>query len=449
MIQRTLQRQFCTLLGLATIASSHPSGDPAGIAIGTGSNHTTWDNDDVHSGVSDVFNVALHNPTIALNTPGSQIGISCPAALKWNEQYIKNSTTEEMTDDEREQAWIVSYMDKHPDKTLWELFTNTLHEDVKAWVEGPHPVEKAADAVVEFTADVIKDFIMMVWGALKWIVKFPFQSKKEWKQVKDLGHELWDGSKIAAQLFENNPIDGFKTVTGGLFLHLLLHGADFTAESILLVGAGFQVIHGLIHGVEMVAGTLPPIVGKGLMSVLWFIHSLDDPLLILTPIFTNTAQALQAGKGGITVGTASEENGGFTSDDGSNLVTLPPETVLPASKKCPLLSPDLGAPPLTYSKLCLSEDPSQVRQIIFGTPKPSDQLTREERLKAFSHVQKFWCCYGNGENNSIPLPDAILDDIPGREQWEGKAFWKSIDFDCQKIFDANPTPSGGRLNIGL
>ena len=41
-------------------------------------------------------------------------------------------------------------------------------------------------------------------------------------------------------------------ITGGLFLHLLLHPAEFTAETILLVGAGFTVIHWLLDGVTAV-----------------------------------------------------------------------------------------------------------------------------------------------------------------------------------------------------
>lgn len=183
------------------------------------------------------------------------------------------------------------------------------------------------------------------------------------------------------------------------------------------------------------------------MSVLWFIHSLDDPLLILTPIFTSTAQALQAGKGSAAFEASSEENGGFTSDDGGKSVTLPAGAVLPAAKQCPLLPPDLGAPPLTYGSLCLSSDPTRVREIIFGTTKPSNELTPEERIEAFNHVQKFWCCYGDNGRNSFPLPDGILDEVPGREQWEGKTFWKSVDINCQKIFDENPRPSGGRLTI--
>ncbi|WAQ86935.1 hypothetical protein PtA15_7A664 [Puccinia triticina] len=473
----------CALLALSGVTSSQSSRNPLGTQPGGSSNQTSLTGSDVHAGVANTFNVALHDPTVALGTPGMEIAINCPAAVRWNEEYARNLTIQGPTDDEKEQEWIVSYMAQHPDQTLWELFTKTLGEDLQKWVNGPNPVEKAADGVVHFTAGVIEQFITMIWAAFKWVVKFPFEFKKEWHQVKSLGAELWDGTKIAAHLFAQSPINGLKTVTGGLFLHLLLHPEEFTAESILLVGAGFKVIYWLMAGIEALgkqicsstdaiphpmnimlvakrkkhllhdvpnlAGSLPPIVGKGLMSALWFLHSLDDPLLILTPIFTNTAQALQAGKASVLLDVASEENGGFTSDDGSKSVTLPAATVLPASKQCPLLPPDLGAPPLTYGNLCLSPDSNKVRKIIFGTPKPSNEMTREERLEAFNHVQKFWCCYGDSKTSSIPIPDAILQDIPGREHWEGKSFWKSVDIDCQKIFDENPRPSSGRLTIEL
>ncbi|WAQ86941.1 hypothetical protein PtA15_7A670 [Puccinia triticina] len=439
----------CALLALSGVTFSQSPRNPL-ISLPAGSsNQTSLAGSDVHAGVANTFNVALHDPTVALGTPGMEIGINCPAAVRWNEEYARNLTIQGPTDDEKEQEWIVSYMAQHPDQTLWELFTKTLGEDLQKWVNGPNPVEKAADGVVHFTAGVIEQFITMIWAAFKWVVKFPFEFKKEWHQVKSLGAKLWDGTKTAAHLFAQSPINGLKTVTGGLFLHLLLHPEEFTAVSILLVGAGLQVIYWLMIGIEALAGSLPPNVGKGSMSALWFLHSLDDPLLILTPIFTNTAQALQAGKAGILLDVASKENGGFTSDDGSKSVTLPAATVLPASKQCPLLPPDLGAPPLTYGNLCLSPNSNKVREIIFGTPKPSHELTREEQLEAFNHVQKFWCCYGDSKTNSIPIPDAILQDIRVREHWEGKAFWKSVDIDCQKIFDENPRPSSGRLTIEL
>ncbi|KAI9612802.1 hypothetical protein KEM48_004037 [Puccinia striiformis f. sp. tritici PST-130] len=449
MIHNILLRHSCAILALSGGTLTQSSGNPLGTLGGASSNRTSLANADVHAGVSDTFNVALHDTTVAFSAPGAEIGINCPTAERWNEQYARNLTTEGPTDDEKEQQWIVSYMNEHPDQTLWELFTKTLDEDVQKWVNGPSPAEKALDGVVHLTAEVLEELIEMMWAAFKWIVKFPFEYKKESKQVQNLGAELWDGTKIAGHLFADNPINALKEIAGGLFLHLLLHPAEFTAESILLVGAGFRVIHALLDAVRLVAGTLHPMVANALFSLLWFIHSLDDPLLILTPIFTSTAQALKAGKNSISIGGSSEENGGFTSDDGSRTVILPAGTLIPASKQCPLLPSDFGAPPLAYGNLCLNSDTTKYREIVFGTPKPSNEMTREERLEAYGHVQKFWCCYGDNGKNSIPLPDSILQDVPGRERWEGKSFWKSVDIDCQKIFNDNPRPSGGRLTIEL
>lgn len=281
-------------------------------------------------------------------------------------------------------------------------------------------------------------------------------------------------------------MNGLKTIVGGLLLHLLLHPAEFTAESILLVGAGFQVIHALIHGLEAVgksnksfflknhqdllvylssqvpsislnqtdvrfylssAGTLPPIVGSSIMSVLIFIHCLDDPLLILTPILTNTAQAVQAvGAAGVTQDDE-EDNGGFTSEDGSSAITLPFNTTMPFAPTCALTSPDLAAPPLNYGKLCHSSNSSDVRQIVFGTRKTSSEMNREERLEAYRHVRQFWCCYGEGAE--VKLPEGVLDDIPGREIWEGKSYWKSIDNCSDLPGSQKPRPTPSRLTVGL
>ncbi|KAH9818982.1 hypothetical protein DFH28DRAFT_1080319 [Melampsora americana] len=402
--------------------------------------------DDSRGGIASTFNVALHDPTLAISTPGAQIEIHCPAATLWNQVYALNST-EPASSDALEEKWIVSYLQSHPDQTLWELFTHTLYDDIHRWATGSDPIESGADAVVHFVSDVIQNFILMIWGAFKWVVKFPFQPKTEWKQVKGFANELWDGSKLAGGLFEENPINGLKTIVGGLMLHLLLYPAEFTAESILLVGAGFQVIHGLIYGMQAIAGSLPPIVGNSVMSVLIFIHILDDPLLILTPILTNTAQSVQAiGHAGVSIDEP-EDNGGFTSDDGSSSLTLPNEYQIPVSKTCRLFSPDLAAPPLTYEKLCLTKDPSDVREIVFGTKKVSHEMNRIERLEAYRHVRKFWCCYGKGSKVELPL--GVLDDLPGREIWEGKSYWDSID-DCDEIYNSTSSlPVPDRLTLGL
>jgi hypothetical protein len=47
--------------------------------------------------------------------------------------------------------------------------------------------------------------------------------------------------------------------------------------------------------------------------------------------------------------------------------------------------------------------------------KPLKKINHKERLQAYSHIQKFWCCYADNWKNSIPIPNAILQEVPGRE----------------------------------
>ncbi|KAI8449615.1 hypothetical protein BY996DRAFT_6418267 [Phakopsora pachyrhizi] len=396
---------------------------------------------DVHSGVERTFDKALHDPTVALQTSGSKLDVTCPAADNWNQKALNSSRTA-ISDDDREELWIISYLDEHPDQTLWDLFSKTLSDDISKWIHGPNPLEKALDVSVEFVADVLQQFVLMIWAAFKWVVKFPFQAKKEWKELK-LPSKL--GGKLAGALFLKSPIDGIKTIVGGLFLHYLLHPAEFTAETILLVGAGFQVIHAFMHGVEIVAGTLPEVVRNSLLSVLMFIHMLDDPLLILTPVLTKTAQSMSAVQQSASISeNVCEQDGGFTSNDGSKSISLPPEITLNAAPNCPLRPPEVGAPPLTYSDLCLNSDPSRIRMIVFGTSKPSEEMKPEERLKAYNHVRKFWCCYGQGLD--MRLPSSVLKDLPGNEKWEGSSYWKET-LDCEDLKEINEVPQSGRLKI--
>lgn len=137
--------------------------------------------DDRH-GVRDTFDIALHDPSLTFSTAGEKMQVSCPAAVVWNQQYALNST-ETPDPDAVEERWIVSYLQSHPDQTLWELFTHTLYNDVHKWATGENPVESGADAVVTYVADVVQNFVLMMWAAFKWLVKFPFQPRKEWKQV--------------------------------------------------------------------------------------------------------------------------------------------------------------------------------------------------------------------------------------------------------------------------
>ncbi|KAG6614061.1 uncharacterized protein IUM83_09903 [Phytophthora cinnamomi] len=172
---------------------------------------------------------------------------------------------------------------------------------------------------------------------------------------------------------------------GGLLLHITHHPSEFTAETVLMVGTGFAVIHGLMAGVEAVFGTMSNTISKVLLSVLMFIHAIDDPIYIVTPLVTSI------------VNTAGELATGDNSTD-STVLTVdaiqPLETCQIPKKYRPLFS---------SRDLCLST-PAEVRQLIFGTSKRTAKMTQEERIAAYNRFHDFVCCYLEGQEFEVNAP---------------------------------------------
>ncbi|CAI5702608.1 hypothetical protein KXD40_009424 [Peronospora effusa] len=174
---------------------------------------------------------------------------------------------------------------------------------------------------------------------------------------------------------------------GGFLLHISHHPSEFTAETVLLVGTGFAVIHGLIHGVEAIFGTLSDAVSRVLMSVLMFIHAIDDPILIVTPLITSVVK---------TAGTISQ--GGNSTD---YALTLTPYPIKPL-KSCQI--PKQYRPEISTRDLCLSNH-REVRQLLFGTAKRSAKMIHEEMVAAYNHFHDFVCCFLKDQEFEVNAPD--------------------------------------------
>ncbi|OWY97543.1 hypothetical protein PHMEG_00031907 [Phytophthora megakarya] len=213
---------------------------------------------------------------------------------------------------------------------------------------------------------------------------------------------LWDYHKIERkqkremfkklplwELMKEDPKETAKNMGGGLLLHITHHPSEFTAETVLMVGTGFAVIYGLMTGVEAGFGTMSNVIPKVLLSVLMFIHDIDDPIYIVTPLVTSIVNTADTLAGGGNATNASEDG-----------ITLTPDAIKPL-KTCKI--PKKYRPVFSSRDLCLST-PEEIRQLLFGTAKRTAQMTQQERIGAYNRFHDFVCCYLEDQEFEVNAP---------------------------------------------
>ncbi|POM60967.1 hypothetical protein PHPALM_30093 [Phytophthora palmivora] len=184
---------------------------------------------------------------------------------------------------------------------------------------------------------------------------------------------------------KEDPKETAENMAGGLLLHITHHPSEFTAETVLMISTGFAVIGGLMAGVEIVFGKMSNMISTILLSVLMFIHAIDDPIYIVTPLITSIVN---------TAGTIA--NGGNSTDD----TVLTQDAIKPLAT-CQI--PKEFRPVFSSRDLCLSS-PAQVRQLIFGTFKRASKLSKEERIAAYHRFHDFVCCYLEDQEFEVNAP---------------------------------------------
>ncbi|OWZ02992.1 hypothetical protein PHMEG_00025352 [Phytophthora megakarya] len=310
----------------------------------------------------------------------------CPVVVDFTEEQ------DDLSNDELKanaaDAAMSAYLLSHPNNTLWDYF-KIEHSQKKAMSQRlpvKERIKNAINGVVDFTANTVIYLAQDIAIAVKWIVNTIRDPLVGIKQVTDFFKTFGMNLKSLWGLMKEDPKDTAKNMAGGLLLHITHHPAEFTAETVLTVSAGFAVIGGLLAGVEAVFGGMSNVISNVLMSVLMFIHAIDDPLYIVTPLINSIVDT--AG----TIGT------------GTNLsnatVTLTVDRIEPL-KACKI--PKAYRPVFSSRDLCLSS-PAQVRELIFGTDKRTFKMTTPERIVAYNHFHDFVCCFLQNQEFEVNAP---------------------------------------------
>ncbi|KAG1710597.1 hypothetical protein DVH05_013321 [Phytophthora capsici] len=310
----------------------------------------------------------------------------CPVVVDFTEEQ------DNLSDDELKanaaDAAMSAYLLSHPNNTLWDYF-KIEHKQKKAMNQRlpiRERIKNAIKGVVDFTANTVILMAQDIAAAVKWIINTLRDPLVGIKQVTTFFKTFGKNIKSLWGLMKEDPKDTAKNMAGGLLLHITHHPAEFTAETVLTVSAGFAVIGGLLAGVEAVFGGMSNMISNVLMSVLMFIHAIDDPLYIVTPLINSIVDT--AG----TIGTGTNSS--------NATITLTTDPIKPL-KACKI--PKAYRPVFSSRDLCLSS-PAQVRELIFGSDKRTIKMTTEERIAAYNHFHDFVCCYLEDQEFEVNAP---------------------------------------------
>ncbi|KAG2791096.1 hypothetical protein JG687_00015624 [Phytophthora cactorum] len=310
----------------------------------------------------------------------------CPVVVDFTEEQ------DDLSDDELKanaaDAAMSAYLLSHPNNTLWDYF-KIEHKQKKAMSQRlplKERIKNAIKGVVDYTANTVIYLAQDIANAVKWIVNTLRDPLVGIKQVTTFFTTFGKNIKSLWTLFKEDPKDTAKNMAGGLLLHITHHPAEFTAETVLTVSAGFAVIGGLLAGVEAVFGGMSNMISNVLMSVLMFIHAIDDPIYIVTPLVNSIVDTAGA------IGT------GTNSSNSSDTLTIDPIKPLKACK-----IPKAYRPVFSSRDLCLSS-PAKVRELIFGTDKRTFKMTTQERIAAYNHFHDFVCCFLQDQEFEVNAP---------------------------------------------
>ncbi|KAH7474274.1 hypothetical protein KRP22_004034 [Phytophthora ramorum] len=311
----------------------------------------------------------------------------CPVVVNFSEE--QDDLSDEELKANAADAAMSAYLLSHPNNTLWDYFKieRKQKRDMNSKLPWKDRLKNAIKDVVDFTADTLIGIAKTIASAIEWIINTIRDPLVGIKQITSFFKEFGKNIKSLWGLMKEDPKETAENMGGGLLLHITHHPAEFTAETVLMVGAGFAAIHGLMHGVEAVFGTMSNVISKVLLSVLMFIHAIDDPIYIVTPLVTSIVN---------TADTIADGGNNSTTD----AITLTPDAIQPL-EAC--MIPEEYRPVFSSRDLCLSRT-TEIRQLLFGTTKRSIKMTQQEQVAAYNRFHDFVCCYLQDQSFEVNAP---------------------------------------------
>ncbi|KAG6614244.1 uncharacterized protein IUM83_09899 [Phytophthora cinnamomi] len=316
----------------------------------------------------------------------------CPVVVDFTKE--QDDLSDEELKANAADAAMSAYLLSHPNNTLWDYFKieHRQKKEMSKRLPLKERIKNAIKGVVDYTANTVINLAQDIADAVKWIVNTLRDPLVGIRQVTSFFKTFGKNVKSLWTLFKEDPKETAENMGGGLLLHITHHPAEFTAETVLTVSAGFAVIGGLMAGVEAVFGGMSNAISNVLMSVLMFLHAIDDPIYIVTPLVNSL------------IDTAGAINSNSSSNS-SDVLTIDPIKPLKACK-----IPKQYRPVFSSRDLCLSS-PAKVRELIFGTAKRTIKMSTQERIAAYNHFHDFVCCYLEDQEFEVNAPQTDSTDF--------------------------------------
>lgn len=298
----------------------------------------------------------------------------CPVIVDFAKEQETLSNAELKAD--AADAAMSAYLLSHPNNTLWDYFNIELEQIHDNFLNLPliGRLQRTIKNVFNFSLDTAIALAQMIADIIEWFLNTIRHPLVGIHQVIDFFSNFGKNLKELWGLMKVDPANTAENMAGGFLLHIEHHMAEFTAESILMIGAGTMVIHGLIHSAEAMAGQLSAAASNTLLSVLVFIHAIDDPILIVTPLITSILDMSDDLVNGTT---------------NYNVTTVTTDAVKPLDT---CMIPEEFRPKFSTRDLCLSSS-VYVRLLLFGSTKRSVKMTKPERVAAYNRFHDFVCCF--------------------------------------------------------
>ncbi|CEG49819.1 uncharacterized protein PHALS_07561 [Plasmopara halstedii] len=324
--------------------------------------------------VCTAHNIPQKDVSEATSDSSDEIYNVCPVFIEFAKEQDNLSNAELKAN--AADAAMSAYLLSHPNNTLWDYFNIELEQIHDTFLNLPliGRLQRVISNVFNYSLDTVIALAQMIADVIEWCLNTVRHPLVGIRQVVDFFSEFGENLKDLWGLLKRDPSNTAENMAGGFLLHIEHHMAEFTAESILLIGAGSGVIHGLIHGAEAIAGQLSAAASKTLISVLVFIHAIDDPILIVTPLITSILDM---------------------SDDlvnGSSKANVTSVTTHAVKPLETCLIPEEYRPRFSTRDLCLSSS-VYVRMLLFGSSKRSVKMTKQERVAAYNRFHDFVCCF--------------------------------------------------------
>ncbi|KAG6957152.1 hypothetical protein JG687_00010175 [Phytophthora cactorum] len=174
----------------------------------------------------------------------------CPVVVDFSEEQ-DNLSNEELKANAADAA-MSAYLLSHPNNTLWDYFKIERKQKKEMFKKLPlgEKIKKVVKGVVDFTLDTAIHLAQTIADAIEWIINTIRDPLVGIKQITSFFKEFGKNVKSLWGLMKEDPKETAKNMGGGLLLHITHHPSEFTAETALMIGTGFAVIGGLMHGIK-------------------------------------------------------------------------------------------------------------------------------------------------------------------------------------------------------